>query len=98
MAVPPHPRARASPVEPHDMDCRNIQMPNVIRLPQQRKPHREDASLRDRGARAWLKRGAALVPLAERGKVPINQGGSREPLTTSDEVEQFLAECPNANY
>ena len=30
--------------------------------------------------------------------MPINKGGSRAPLTTSDEVEQFLAEHPNANY
>jgi putative DNA primase/helicase len=70
----------------------------VIKLPRKRKPSREDIPLRGRRALAWLERGAALVPLAERDKTPINKGGSRQPLKTWREVRKVFAEHPDANY
>ena len=56
------------------------------------------SSLKVRGARNWLKRQAALVPLVENGKKPINQGGSRAPLTFWKEVKKLFVERPDANY
>lgn len=49
-------------------------------------------------ALSWLKAGVPIVPLAERGKNPINSTGSLDPLTTPEEVDQLFEERPDANY
>ena len=73
-------------------------MPN-IKLPKRPQGASvEQPSLRDRGARAWLERGAPIVPLAPRSKVPVNGGGSKAPITTREELDKFLRDSRDGNY
>src|SRR5947208_3454629 len=58
----------------------------------------ERPSLRDRAARAWLKRDAPIVPLGHRGKAPVNEGGSKAPITTLEELDTFLGDNSEDNY
>src|SRR4051812_19117393 len=68
--------------------------------PERSKPRslNDHPSLKQRAVKSWLKRGVAIIPLAERGKVPLNKGGSRAPLRTWQEVEEAFSKRPNANY
>lgn len=49
-------------------------------------------------ALVWLRRGAALVALGGRGKIPIEKGWRDCPLKTEDEINQLFAARPDANY
>ena len=53
-----------------------IVMPKKLKAPERAKtpPTRDRGSLKIRGAYAWLNRGASLVALRERDKVPIEKG------------------------
>jgi putative DNA primase/helicase len=59
--------------------------------------HIKKPELKIRGARAWVGRGAALVPLIAGGKRPAQKGWINAPITTRAEVDNLFAEQPKAN-
>jgi len=51
-------------------------------------------SLKERAARAWIQRGAKLVPLRPGDKKPSTKGWTDTPITTQAQVEKLFAERP----
>src|SRR5205085_1138399 len=74
-------------------------MPVQIKFPKNPSNLKEynRPSLKRRVAYAWLKRGAPLVALRERGKVPIEKGWRERPLKKKAEIDKLFRERPDAN-